>query len=400
MLSPIMSPHRGAARRVQAACGLLVAVIGMLHATLVSAQSWPAPTFQVGSTPSRALAFVARFNDCDHFGPTYGERRCPRSSFGTDARHADVPNHVADLWVLLTNGATRKLFPLNIQRDITLTGRPVGSGAVVEPNASLDGKSIYFTYFPEVLSSAGDESAPYGADLYRIDVEPLLLNANYPVDQLVVQRLTFQPSTADKFKDAMNPTLAAATSSAWGAVVNMHPIEVVFDHASAVSPVYGSKKLVFVSNRRRLMSSNGPYGYRHHNFNLYTADIKPDGSIFNINQAQYYTTTSAVSPFNMRNGFGFSYLGTTLSDRHWEVQRVDSAGAWGPLQGYARDASNSFHLSTLCATQMNDAQGQADQIISTSYYSSNNNGFGSLIAAPMNTAGINDNFGNNNTPAQ
>ncbi len=361
------------------------------------AQSWPAPSFQVGSAPARPLAFVARFNDCDHFNAS-GGRYCERSSSGTDANNADLPDHVADLWVLLPNGTTRKLFPLNIARDINLTGYAVGNGAVVEPNASLDGQDLLFSYFPNVFDSSNSTRMPLGADLYRLKLAPLIQDPNFPVDQLQVQRLTFQPSNTDRVKDAMNPTLAAVTSGPWGGIVNMHPIEMVTDQASTTVAPFGPRKLIFVSDRRRLQRSNGPWHDRHHNFNLYSADIKPDGTLININQFQYYTTTSAISPFNLRNGFGFSYIGTTLSDRHWEVQQTNSAGTWAPLQGYARDASNSVHLSTLCATQGNDTQGQADKVVSTSYYGNNNNGFGALIAAPTITAGVNDNFGNNRTP--
>lgn len=305
------------------------------------------------------------------------------------------------LWVLLPDsGDVVKLFPLPVHESAPgLIDTPVGSladGAVVEPNISEDGTKVYFAWFhdQEWKKDGGgwqEMRLSYkGADLYVLDLAPLIADNSTDPSTLAIQRLTttdygganpkanVQESGSSKYGQAMNPTLAQGTSVDYWGTVDMHAHEM---------RTQNGLELVWVSNRARVLNSNKHLGDANHNFNLYKADILPDGSLGPVEQFQYYTTTSALSPIPIRDGTAFSYQSSTEMFRRWDIQTVSSVGKWGPLIGYAH-ASELFHLGTMVTLEV---MGElVDHFIGVKYYNLNDGGFGQLHELAMSDAGINE----------
>ena len=117
-------------------------------------------------------------------------------------------------------------------------------------------------------------------------------------------------------------------------------------------------------------NSNAEVDKANHNFNLYVADINADGSLGQAHQAQYYTTTSALSPEPLRNGFTFSYQSSTENFRRWDLQTVTSSGQWGPLLGYAQ-SSELYHFGTLLTRAQPNGE-LHDWFLGVKYYNLNN----------------------------
>ncbi len=87
----------------------------------------------------------------------------------------------------------------------------------------------------------------------------------------------------------------------------MHAIEIKTDRG---------RRLVFVSNMRRVGNSNNQMDKSNYNLNLFEAEHNFNaGTLKNIRQIHYYTTTATLSPANMRDGFSFSYQSTTEEGR-------------------------------------------------------------------------------------
>lgn len=309
---------------------------------------------------------------------------------GTDVLSAPTPSGGNELWILLPNGVTKKLFPLPVHHATPgLIDTPSGrltNASVVEPNMSEDGRAVYFTFFHDAddLRQQSQVSAR-GADLYKVDLSALLDNTNADPAALPVKRLTFRTyqsngtlSTAERFKDALNPMLAASYVNDWGTIY-MHAIEM---------RTATGLKLVYVSNERRVQNSNNPMtSYTNHNFNLHIADIAPDGSLKNNHQAHYYTTTSALSPNPMRDGFAFSYQASTEDGRHWQAQGITSSGQWYPILGYGINPG-LIHLGSFCVSTK--APNQGDYFVGARYYNQNNEGFGSLWTLDLSHVGLNE----------
>ena len=310
---------------------------------------------------------------------------------------------------MLTNGETKKLFPITgIHDDLVdeslapVNGRILGS--VTEPSVSIDGKRAYFSYFHNatdlpsgccgVVGHSNFEGWEKGGDLYVIDLEPLLQNPGYPVTDLHTSRLT---QTLDPHAEAMNPVMSQIEGPFPGGVAYSGAIEI--DNAY-------SRQLIFASTRRMLGNSNARVTRKNKNYNLFTADLVNTQSggyaLRNTKQAHYYTTSSALSPHRMRVGYAFSYQSNTEDARQWHIQH--SVGhAWRPLYGYGI-GSELAHLATFCVKTNASAQLPVDDYaVLVRYYNLNNNGFGAIYAQPMRTAGINryDAFtGNGKVPAQ
>lgn len=315
-------------------------------------------------------------------------------NIGTDVLSAGAPSGGNALWILLPDGQVKKLFPLaSHQNTPGLIDTPVGrliNSSVVEPNMSESGHVVYFSFFHDAdqLNSQSALSAK-GSDLYRIDLSALLNNYNADPATLPVLRLTTRTyaangtlSSAERFKDAMNPSLAGSWVNDWGTSY-MHPIEM---------RTAEGLKLIYVSNERRLQNSNNSMqSYRNNNYNLHIADIEPDGSLKNKRQFQYYTTTSALSPNPLREGFAFSYQSTTEDGRHWQAQGLSSSGEWYPVLGYGINPG-LIHLGTFCVK--NKGANQGDYFVGTRYYNLNNEGFGSLWTQNLAFAGQNTYDGN------
>ena len=372
----------------------------------VAAQS-PTPQFSVNQNLnlSYPLVFVAARTFCQQDqaglvtcsnGPniTYHNGK---PDFGNDAGAVAEPTNPSDLYLLLPNKNVVKIFPLPIQRDLNILGLPnasaLGTGAVAEPNISLDGRSVLFTYFYSAIPQNQRGPRSVKSDIFRLNLGPIIDDPQFNPANLSVNRLTSQPTLSNDVSEAVNPNLAGqAVNTYWDGVANLHAIEVPWDDALFRDPVYGPIKVVFVSNRKKVRAANG--GVISKNLSLFVADIGENGSLTNINQFFYYTTTAAVSPANLRNGFSFSYIGNDKRDQHWEIQSTDTSGLWKPLQGYGTNASNSYHLGTLCATRHNDLTGAHDVHIATSYYTRNVGGFGGLQKIPMAAQGLNLSHGN------
>ncbi len=374
---------------------LLVLVGSTLSAGLAAAQVWETAADHPGDdryyTPNYPVVFVAARVVED----TSGNNIVGKYHIGTDVLSANNPDRDNHLWVALPNGNIEKLFPLpEHQLAPGLIDTPLGQltkGTVVEPNVSEDGRRIYFSYFHDVTleqsHSFGLHRLPLkGADLYWIDLSPLIADPGVDPSTLAVQRLTTRvyagngsQSDSDRNKDAMNQTLAEQTGpNDWGTVY-MHPVEMRTEHGLV---------LLYASDERRVRNSNQSMsiGYANHNFNLHMADIRPDGTLANARQWQYYTTTSALSPTPLRDGVAFSYQASTADARNWQIQGIDSAGRWYPILGYGINPE-LFHLGALCV----DSTGPSptDYFVATRYYNINNEGFGALWAQDLAQVGQN-----------
>ncbi|MCB0330455.1 MAG: hypothetical protein KDD70_12350 [Bdellovibrionales bacterium] len=385
---------RGVFRGGDAAGILLVTLLSFLGIGSAFAQ-----TFQTSGAgyyqPDFPVAFVAAkksFSTNTRTGITSGTYR-----FGLDVLDANIPTAGNHLFIRLPNGTVRKLFPLPVHANtpglIDTPGGDLTLGTVVEPNISEDGKKIYFSYFHDATrnhSQTGQNLV--GADLYFIDLEPIIQNQSIDPNTLTAKRLTTRvldsegrQQLLDMFKDAQNPS--ATTSGAGCTEANcINRWATIYMHAEEMR-TWSGKKLVYVSNKRHLNNSNrSQSGYTNHNFNLHIADIQPDGSITNSRQFQYYTTTAAFSPARLRNGISFSYQGTTGDARHWEIQGMDSEGKWYPLIGFGMNPG-VMHLGSLCVdTEGSDA---GDYFVATRYYNQNNRGFGSIWKQDMSKVGLN-----------
>ena len=301
------------------------------------------------------------------------------------------------LWAVLPGGEVVKIFPLPAHElDPDLIDTPLGKlhkGAVVEPNISEDGKSVYFSWFHDQTwrkYQGGynfQELSYKGADVYRIDLAPLIADDDFDPQDLAIQRLTFKeytgPNKADvvqtassKLEHAINPILANSGASYWG-TVDMHMIEM---------RTKDGLKAVWVSNRSRAANSNTNLLLSNHNFNIYIADIGEEG-LGPAKQFQYYTTTSALSPIPLRNGMAFSYQSSTEFYRRWDIQALTSSGVWTPLIGFAHD-STLFHLGSM-VTQDVGGGTLEDTFLGVKYYNGNDGGFGQIHKVKMSDAGIN-----------
>ena len=300
--------------------------------------------------------------------------------------------------MLLSDGRTERLFPIIGVHDalVDYSLGPTGSrinGSVTEPSISIDGRRVYFSYFHDALnfppfccSTTGHSNFdgwPLGGDLYAIDLGPKIDDPSFPPNQLRVSRLT---QTNDWYEDAMNPSVSMTTEHDKGGVVYIGAIEVDTELG---------RRLVFASNRKQLRNSNPGQGKKNKNFNLFTARIVDTGaslSLKSINQYQYYTTTSALSPNRLRVGLAFSYQATTEESRQWHIQRLEGS-KWGPLYGYGIVAE-AAHLGTFCVKTTGGVLPAGDYEVISEYYNANNNGFGFIVAQDMFQLGLNtyDNF--------
>jgi len=328
-------------------------------------------------------------------GTVYPNATLGNYHVGADVLSANDPDRGNELWIYLpSTGQVKKLFP-RASHYPGLIDFPLGDGSVIEPNLSEDGTRIYFSYFQDATDahSTGEYLATLslaGADLYAIDIGPLLTNPFTSIDSLIVTRLTtrtynatwptYQQSQTDRNKAAMNPSLAVSTS------FNKTEYGTVFMHPTEVRTRTGLH-LAYVSNKRRLDNSNSSMGRQNHNFNLHFAPILPDGTLGpEDDQLQYYTTTSALSPSPLRNGLAFSYQASTDEARMWHIQGMNSEGRWYPIIGYG-SSPELFHLSTFCVTDDNGIY--EDRLVAIKYYNANNEGFGSLWTQDLSIIGKN-----------
>ena len=394
-------------------CGILLLVFGVALPAAVPAQVgipyeeiWDTPAMHPGDPnyfqPPYPIAFVAA-------KLAYATSpQNPWDHIGTDVLSANNPGEGHHLYILLTNGQVKKLFPLdkhysNNVVDNQMLGVSLDRGSVVEPNMSENGKWIYFSYYHDADNNPQNRAywsklIESGADIYRIDLTKIINDNNYDPQNLTVQRLTNRTYVGG----AQNPNDWMATAMNWGFAQSttrndwgtsyLHPVEMRKE---------GKLKLVYVSDEKRLHNSNLG-GFANHNFNLHMADVTEDGRLVNQRQFQYYTTTSALSPAPLRNGIAFSYQASTEDDRLWHIQALDSAGRWFPLMGYGTNPF-LFHLGTFCVDTKTTTGQTKDMFIGTRYYNLNNEGFGSLWRQDLAEIGLNtynNNTGHGTIPVQ
>ena len=332
--------------------------------------------------PGYPLIFIATYRD-----PSINNG----GNLGTDVLEAGAPSGGQELWMLLSDGTTEKLFPLEGVHEPLVDVTPIGAnpiiGSVSEPSVSINGRRVYFSYFhdastfpPFCCQSTGHSNFdgwPPGGDLYAIDLGPKIDDPAFPVDQLSVSRLT---QTSEWYADALNPGVASTTESDKGGVVYIGALKVDLDFG---------RKLVFVSNRKQVKNSNTVQHKKNKNFNLFIADLVEGDplKIRNLNQYQYYTTTSALSPNRLRKGLAFPYQATTEENRQWQIQALVGS-RWTPLYGYGIVAE-SAHLATLCVKTTGGALAPGDYEVITQYYNANNNGFGFIAAQDMSQLSLN-----------
>lgn len=393
--TPVRLPAHGAFR------GVRLALLAPFLATPLWAQDWETSADRPGDPaihqPDYPLVFVATKGHGDEASGT-------PPHFGLDVHAASNPSAQGaggGLYVLLPDGRVEKLFPLAVHESVAgLIDTPLGElwrGAVAEPNVSEDGRALTFAWFHDATwepAGGGFTSRKLsykGCDLYRLDLGPLVDDPDVDPASLGIRRLTFKQydgpaksdvlqSAADRFRDARNPGLAQAASEAnyWG-TMDLHLIEM---------RTRSGPRALWVSNRARLMNSNDGFGDANHHFELYSAEVLPDGSLGPASPFQHYTTTSALSPTPLRNGLAFSYQSSTEEGRRWEIQSLDSEGRWNPLIGYAH-SSELFHLGTLVVERGPEGE-LVDSFVAAKYYNENNGGFGQLHVLRMEDAGINE----------
>ncbi len=230
-----------------------------------------------------------------------------------------------------------------------------GKGAVTDPFVSLDGQSVYYSFFPDVRKEQLNHQRgdlPYaGADIYRIHLRTRQ-----------VQRLTygeFTPNTGAGKWDESNPVNPSSAFNRLGyGILNLGPAQLP------------GGKLIFTSNRNGFVP---PKNFTNPTLQLFVMD--EDGS--NVTPIAPMTIGSALHPTPLRDGrVMFSSFETQgLRDaRLWGMWTIWPDGRyWEPLISAFKWAS-SLHF----ATQLSNGD-----IVVEGYYNLSNFGFGALYRFPV-----------------
>ncbi|MBX7144789.1 MAG: hypothetical protein K1X79_10095 [Oligoflexia bacterium] len=368
-------------------CLLLVLLWQVLAIEKCYSQIPSGPSWQFGVNPSAPIAFSAveryrRNGTAPYDFQLSSGQPVEATAYGLSASDFTVFHSSCQVYLYVPGRVAANpvlIFPKPEHQS--MIDAPYQLGCATELRSGLSRPVLYASYVHDVTRYASLSNVPIkGADIYSFDLQPFLTDPNYS-GAVNVRRLTTQPTNRLEF--ATNPSLAAASNMNWGGIMHMGATEMETDKG---------RFLVFTSNRDTLQNSNGSL---IDNFNLFQAKILPDGSIGHINRFQYYTTTSAASAFNLRDGIGFSIQDRIADHRHWVLQAVSANGVWDPLFGYGTQSGMANHLATLYSAVPGDTTGAFDYVISTQYYSRIfNNGFGALSGAPLALKGVN----NNDTP--
>lgn len=221
------------------------------------------------------------------------------------------------------------------------------SGSVLDPYPSLDAKSIYYAYCPNVTDTARKIPVA-GCDVYRLDLE---------------SRESTQLTTQAWSRNASHPTHDAKFG-----VLNMNPC-----------PLPGGR-VAFVSTRYGLISNGG-------NRNAVPQLFVMDDDGRNVEAIAPMSLGAALHPTLLHDGKlafstmeGQGWRNTASAGSLWGVWVIDPDGRnWGPLfSAFAR--ADAMHW-----------QGQTTDhdIYTTAYYHQNNGGFGQVIGAPYPIKGFN-----------
>jgi hypothetical protein len=270
--------------------------------------------------------------------PRYGDQQMTRWAEVFHPTFAEPGSH---LMLLHPDGSEELLFD-------------AGHGAVLDPVPSLDGKSVYFSWIPDVRREAlnyqrGD--APRGgADIYRIHV------ATREVVRLTHQE--WNPATGS-VKWSANPVQEDRSQPG-----SYHLGYGIFNLGACPLP---GGRVMFVSSRDGYLPHKS---FTFPNLRLYVMD--EDGN--NVEAVGHMNLGSALHPTLLQDGrvvFSTYESQGLRDDRVWSLWTMQPDGrGWEPLKSAFRSGS-SFHFQT----QLSDGR-----IAVTEYYNLNNSGFGTLLA--------------------
>ena len=253
----------------------------------------------------------------------------------TEIAHPGLLESGADLMLLHPDGSEEVLVP-------------GGRGAVTDPYVSFDGKSVYYSLFPD-LEGANQYHAPrHGADIYKIHI---------PSRRIV--RLThqeFTPNTgAVDWSPGVNRPADGKTWLSYG-VLNLGPCPLP------------RGRVAFVSNR------NGYKPPKHQWPTLQLFVMDDDGR--NVECIGYLNLGMALHPTVLTDGrilFSSQESQGLRNSILWGVWSIQPDGTkWAPVVSAfdLGEAPNAFHFQT----QMSDGS-----IVVEGYYNLNNSGFGALF---------------------
>lgn len=354
-------------------------IVSAANAALYSGQTSKFPYFYDHSDfvlPDTAVFFVTAPIK-ETINPSNGTKDSDYKT-GLDVLEANVLSPGNQLWVVTPNGSVRQLFPLSEHKNVGLIDAEPSKGSVGEVTMSVKGDRIYFSYAHDAGDLAKVNSDVYGSkkgmDIYELIYDPTQLNQ---ISSSTIQINRFTYATQNKFKDAVNPTLAnSGFPGEWG---------LTYLSATDMVGEDGTIKIVYVSDQKWLMNSNGINLKSNRNFNLYISDYD-QGKLRNTKQFQYYTTTSVMSPTRLDSGIAFSYQATTEDSRNWAIQGSKPDGYWFPIGGYG-DNPTVWHLGSYCIK--NSGANPGKYFASTLYYNANNNGFGAIKIQDLSILGQN-----------
>jgi hypothetical protein len=270
--------------------------------------------------------------------------RAPRLGDQADLPVPEVFNAVQGV-----PGTDLMLRRANGQEEVLFAG---ANGAVMDPSVSFDGRTVFFSYCPDLRPSALNSqrnNAPIaGWDIYKIDVA-----------SRVVTRLTNQewrPPTGAVVWSSNHLSAQPANTYYQGyGVFNTGPY-----------PLPGGR-LVFTSNRDGYLPNKA---FAFPNLRLYAMD--QDGR--NVEAIGPMNIGSALHPTVLKDGrvmFASWEAEAARDPRVWGLWAIRPDGtAWEPLFS-AFNLAVALHFQT----QLSD-----DRIAVVDYYNLNNWGFGTLLA--------------------
>ena len=250
-------------------------------------------------------------------------------------------------------GADLVLLHPDGSEEILVSG---GVGSITDPFISFDGRSVYYSYFPDLRQQAlnyqRDDLPHLGADIYRMDL------ATRVATQLTFGEFT--PNTGAGNWDESNPLNPPSQYNRLGyGILNLGP-----------TPVPGNK-IAFTSNRNGF---EPPNGFTSPTLQLFVMD--EDGS--NVTEIAPMTIGSALHPTILKDGrlLFSSYESQGLRDRRvWGLWSIWPDGRnWAPAVS-AFNSPQAFHFQT---------QMSSGDLAFIDYYNLNNNGFGALYRMPLN----------------
>lgn len=230
--------------------------------------------------------------------------------------------------------------------------------AVVDPVMSLDGKSVYYSFYPDVRYEAinNQRGVPFqGADIYRMEL------ASRVITRLTAQEFT--PNTANKWaSDATNSKNEKGVFKLGYGVLNLGPCPVP-------GPTAGSERIVFTSSRNGFMPARG---LTNPNLQLFVMDSNGE----NIHHIGPMNLGSALHPVVLTDGriiFASSEAQGNRDERLWSIWGIYPDGRnFHSIMSGMTDA-DAFHFQT----QLSNGE-----IAIVEYYNLNNNGFGTILAFP------------------